>query len=168
MGKNFELKMYFCLLNIRSIFLRKGNEIFSIKLAQRLPEWFFQLHVKSSRFFLSYFLKNDDWPKAYAGPRPALPYTDMRKNCFNQKKLYFTTRKRLIYFNGIIFVCFNFNESWQERDSLGVLPRVLLRVLLRVSLKVLLRVLLRGSLKASPEDLLGVSPEFLLRVSPEI
>ena len=37
----------------------KGNLIFSIKLGQRLPKSFSQLHVKYSRFFLSYFLKKD-------------------------------------------------------------------------------------------------------------
>ena len=30
--KNFEQKIYFCLLKMRSIFLKKGNPIFSIKL----------------------------------------------------------------------------------------------------------------------------------------
>ena len=39
--KNFEQRIYFCPL---------------------------KLHVKNSRFFLSYFLKKDEWPKAYAGP----------------------------------------------------------------------------------------------------
>ena len=72
--KNFKQKIYFCLLKIRSIFFKKGKLIFSIKLGQRLPKSFSQLHVKNSRFFLSYFLKKDDWPKAYAGPRlPTLP-----------------------------------------------------------------------------------------------
>ena len=33
--KNFQQKIYFSLLNIRSIFLKKGNPIFSIKLGQR-------------------------------------------------------------------------------------------------------------------------------------
>ena len=60
---------------MRSIFLKKGIPIFSIKLGQRLPKSFSQLHVKNSRFFLLYFLKKDDWLKAYAGPRvPTLPY----------------------------------------------------------------------------------------------
>ena len=60
---------------MRSIFLKKDNPIFSIKLGQRLPKSFFQLLVKNSRFFISYFLKKDDWPKAYAGPKlPTLPY----------------------------------------------------------------------------------------------
>ena len=60
---------------MRSIFLRKGNPIFSIKLGQRLSKSFSQLDVKNSRFFLSRFLKKDDWPKAYAGPRlPTIPY----------------------------------------------------------------------------------------------
>ena len=36
---------------------KKRNPIFSIKLGQRLPKSFFQLHVKNSRFFLSDFLK---------------------------------------------------------------------------------------------------------------
>ena len=68
--KNFEQKMDFCLLKMRSIFfLNKENPIFFIKLGQRLPKSFFQLRVKNSRFFLSYFLKKDDWPKAYACPR---------------------------------------------------------------------------------------------------
>ena len=49
--------------------------MFSIKLGQRRPESFSQLHVKNSRLFLSYFLKKDDWPTAYAGPRlPTLTY----------------------------------------------------------------------------------------------
>ena len=60
---------------MRSIFLNKGNPIFSIKLRQWLPKSFSQLHVKNSTFFRSYFLKKDDWPKAYADPRlPNLPY----------------------------------------------------------------------------------------------
>ena len=56
-------------------FFKKGNPISSIKLGQRLPKSFSQLHVKNSRFFLPYFLKKDDWTKAYADPRlPTLPY----------------------------------------------------------------------------------------------
>ena len=56
-------------------FLKKENPIFSIKLGQRLPKSFSQLHVKNSRFFLSYFLQKDDWTKAYASPRlPTLLY----------------------------------------------------------------------------------------------
>ena len=47
-----------------SIFLKERNTIFSIKLGQRLPKSFSQLHVENSRFFLSKFLKKDDWPKA--------------------------------------------------------------------------------------------------------
>ena len=75
MEKNFEQKIYFRLLKMRSIFLQKGNPICSIELGQRLLKSFSQLHVKNSRFFLSYFLKKDDWPEAYAGPRlPTLPY----------------------------------------------------------------------------------------------
>ena len=68
--KNLEQKMYFCLLKIRPIFFLKGNPIFSIKLEQRLAKSFFQLHVKSSRFFLSYLKKK------MIGPRlPILPCT---------------------------------------------------------------------------------------------
>ena len=60
---------------MRFIFFKKGNPTFSIKLGQKLPKSFSQLHVKNSRFFLSYFLKKDDWPKAYAGRRlPTLLY----------------------------------------------------------------------------------------------
>ena len=59
-----------------NFFLKKGNPIFSIKPGQRSPKSFSQLHVKKSRFFRSYFLKKDDWLKAYAGPRlPTFPYT---------------------------------------------------------------------------------------------
>ena len=73
--KNFEQKIHFYLLKMRSIFKKNGNPFFFIKLGQRLPKSFSQLHVKNSRFFLSYFWKKDDWPKAYAGPRlPTLPY----------------------------------------------------------------------------------------------
>ena len=73
--KNFEQNIYFCLLIIRSIFLKKRNSICSIKLGQRLPKSFSQLHEKNSRFFLPYFLKKYDWHKAYADPRlPTLPY----------------------------------------------------------------------------------------------
>ena len=39
---------------MRSIFLKKGNPIFSIKFGQRLPKSFSQLNLKNSRFFLSY------------------------------------------------------------------------------------------------------------------
>ena len=67
--KNFQQKIYFCLLKMVYCFLNKGNPIFSIKLEQRLSKLFSQLNVKNSRFFLSYYLKKDDWPKAYAGPR---------------------------------------------------------------------------------------------------
>ena len=71
--KSVEQKIYFCLLKMRSIFF-KGNPIVSIKLEQRLPKSYFELHVKNSRFFPSYFLKKDDWLKSYAGPRlPTLP-----------------------------------------------------------------------------------------------
>ena len=67
--------MYFCLLKTKPIFFKEGKSNFLIKLGQRLPKPFSQLHVKNSRFFLSYFLKKDDWPKAYAGPSlPTLPY----------------------------------------------------------------------------------------------
>ena len=60
---------------MRSFLLKKGKPIFSIKLGQRLPKLFSQLDIKNSKFFLSYFLKKDDWPKAYARPRvPTLPY----------------------------------------------------------------------------------------------
>ena len=47
-------------MKMRYIFLKKGNLIFMIKLGQRLPKSLSQLHVKNSRFFLSYFLKKDD------------------------------------------------------------------------------------------------------------
>ena len=64
-----------CLQNEVYFFFKEGNLIFSIKLGQRLPKSFSQLHVKDSGFFLSYFLKKDDWPNAYAGPRlPTLLY----------------------------------------------------------------------------------------------
>ena len=49
-------------------FLKKENPIFAIKLEQRLPKSFSELHVKNSRFFLSYFLKKDDWTKAGDSP----------------------------------------------------------------------------------------------------
>ena len=47
-------------------FFRKENPI---QFGQRLPKSFSQLYVNNSRFFLSSFLKKDDWPKAYADPR---------------------------------------------------------------------------------------------------
>ena len=53
-----------------------------IKLGQRLPKSLFQVHVKNSRFFLSYFLKKDDWPKAYAGRRLlVLAYNIFSNSC---------------------------------------------------------------------------------------
>ena len=62
----------------------KRNPIFSIKLGQRLPKSFSQLHVKNSRFFLSYILKKDDWPKAYAGPKLLnLPYISWGEGMVN-------------------------------------------------------------------------------------
>ena len=67
--KNFEQKMYFCLLKMRSIFFKEGKSIFFDWTWTELIKIFFQLHVKNSRFFLSYFLKKDDWSEAYAGPR---------------------------------------------------------------------------------------------------
>ena len=42
---------------MRSMFLQKGNPIFSIKLGYRLPKLLSLCHVKNSRFFFSYFLK---------------------------------------------------------------------------------------------------------------
>ena len=58
--KNFVQKIYFCILKMKSFFFKKRNPIFSIKLGYRLPKSFSQLHVKISRFFLSYFLKKDE------------------------------------------------------------------------------------------------------------
>ena len=73
--KNFEQKFTLVWLKWGLLFLKKGNTIFSIKLDRRLLKSFSELHVKNSRFFLSYFLKKDDCPKAYAGPRlPAISY----------------------------------------------------------------------------------------------
>ena len=61
-------------------FLKKGNPIFSTKLGQKLLKSFVQHHVKKSRFFLSYFLKKDDWPKTYDDPRlPTLPYSPTKR-----------------------------------------------------------------------------------------
>ena len=58
-------------------FFNAGKSNFLIKLEQRLPKSFSQLHVKNSRFFLPYFLKKDDWPKPYANPGlPTLPYSE--------------------------------------------------------------------------------------------
>ena len=55
---------------MRYIFFKEGKSNFF----ERLPELFSELHVKHSKFFLSYFWKKDDWPKAYAGPNlPTLP-----------------------------------------------------------------------------------------------
>ena len=55
---NFQQKIYFCLLKMRSIFFKEGKYNFS----------------KNSRFFLLYFLKKDDRPKADPGLRlPTLP-----------------------------------------------------------------------------------------------
>ena len=71
--ENFEHKTYFCLFKMSCIFLKKRNPIFSIKLEQRLPKSFSQLQVKNSKFFFSYFLKENDRPKAYAGPRLPTP-----------------------------------------------------------------------------------------------
>ena len=80
---------------MRSVFLKKGNPIFSIKLRQRLTKSFSQLHVENSRLVLSYFLKKDDWPKAYAGPRlPALPYSRV-KNVFPPKKIPLKSSKKM-------------------------------------------------------------------------
>ena len=62
--KHLEQQIHFCLLNMRSIFLKKGNPISSIKRGQGLQKSFSQFHVKNSRFFLSYFWKKGDWPKA--------------------------------------------------------------------------------------------------------
>ena len=63
--KSFEQKFTFVSWKCVLFFLKKGNPIFSIKLGQRLPKSFSQLHVKNSRFFLSYFLK-----KKTLGPKP--------------------------------------------------------------------------------------------------
>ena len=59
--KNFEHKIYFCLFKMRSIFFKEGKFNFST--------W-----CKKFKIFLPYFLKKDDWPKAYTSPRlPTLP-----------------------------------------------------------------------------------------------
>ena len=50
--KNFEQKIYFCLLKIRCIFLKKRNSIFSIDLEQRLLKSFSRLHVKKFKIFV--------------------------------------------------------------------------------------------------------------------
>ena len=49
--KHFDQKIYFCFLKMRSIFLKKGNLIFSIKLGQWLPKLFPQLHEKKFKIF---------------------------------------------------------------------------------------------------------------------
>ena len=73
--KNLNKKFTFVSWKWGLFFLKKGNPIFSIKLGQRLPKSFSQFHGKNLRCFLSYFLKKDDWTKAYAGPRLlTLPY----------------------------------------------------------------------------------------------
>ena len=96
--KNFEQKIYFCLLKMRSIFLKKGNPIFSIKLGQRLPKSFSQFHVRNSRFFLSYFVKKDERPKAYAGPRlPTLPYNEIIRTCVMAQYLGITIDNKLTF-----------------------------------------------------------------------
>ena len=69
--KNFQQKITFVSWKWGPFFVKNGNLIFSTKLGQRLPKSCSQLHVKNSRFFHSYFLKKDDWPEAYAGPRLA-------------------------------------------------------------------------------------------------
>ena len=66
--KSIEQKIYFCLLKMRSFFLKKGHLILSIKLGQRLLKSFSQLHVKNSRLLFSYFLKKYGWPKAADSP----------------------------------------------------------------------------------------------------
>ena len=76
--------------------------MFSIKLRQRLPKSFCQLRVKNSRLFLSYFLKRDDWPKTYTGPRlPTLPYINnsvtnavIVKSIYPIEKIYRSTRSK--------------------------------------------------------------------------
>ena len=70
--KNFELKIYFCPWKIKSIFLKKGNRTFSIKLGSRdavvarrkvfkiieIAEITFSTSCKKFKIFpLSYFLK---------------------------------------------------------------------------------------------------------------
>ena len=52
---------------MNSIFLQRGNPIYSIKLGQGLPKLFSELHVKNVRFFLSYFSKKKK-------KLPTLPY----------------------------------------------------------------------------------------------
>ena len=65
--KNFEQKIFLCLLKMRSIFFKEGKSNFSIKLGQRLLKSFSQLHVKNTNFsfpFVSFRTKL--WPTAYA------------------------------------------------------------------------------------------------------
>ena len=59
-------------------FLKKVNPIFSIKLGQRLPKSFSQLHVKNSKFFLSFFKKKNIglmcMPVQYCRLSPTAPF----------------------------------------------------------------------------------------------
>ena len=49
--KNFDQKIYFCLLKMRTFFFKKGNPIFSIELVQRLPKSFFLTWFKKFKIF---------------------------------------------------------------------------------------------------------------------
>ena len=71
--KNFEQKIYFRLLKMRSIFVKKGNQIFSSTWTE-ITKIIFSTSCKKIQIF-PFVLKKNDWPKAYAGPRlPTLPY----------------------------------------------------------------------------------------------
>ena len=91
--KNFEQNFTFLSWKWYLFLLKKGIQIFSVKLGQRLPKSFSQLHVKNSRYSPAYFLKKDDWPKAYAGPRlPTLPF---KKNVYLVCIFLFSNKKIL-------------------------------------------------------------------------
>ena len=49
--KNFQQKIYFCLLKMRSIVFKRENPIFSIKLGPRLPKSFFSTSCKNFKIF---------------------------------------------------------------------------------------------------------------------
>ena len=92
-------------------FLNKGNPILLIKLGQRLPKSFSQLDVKNSKFFLPFFLKKDDWPNAYAGPRLSILLYCIRlifvKRCNKFGRILFGVsfiqRKFFIFLRGLRF-----------------------------------------------------------------
>ena len=69
--KNFEQKIYFCILKLRSFFFKKENPSFSIKLEQRLPKSFFSNSCKKFKIFHSILFEKRRFAQGIRRPKAA-------------------------------------------------------------------------------------------------